>query len=74
MVNGSLLDFCCSFKWSNKKKHFICTLKLRVLSEIGSLSFIEMTSRTPSGDIMVSEIEEASGIITNRKEDHEFSL
>ena len=26
MVNGVLHDFCCSFKFSNKK-HFICTLK-----------------------------------------------
>ena len=27
MVNGDLPDFCCSFKFGNKKKHFICTLK-----------------------------------------------
>ena len=26
MVNGILPDFCCSFKFRNKKKHFICTL------------------------------------------------
>ena len=27
MVNGDLPDFFCSFKFGNKKEHFICTLK-----------------------------------------------
>ena len=35
MVNGDLPDFCCSFKFSNKKKHFICTLS-RLLSSKNS--------------------------------------
>ena len=26
MVKGDFPDLCCSFKFSNKKKHFICTL------------------------------------------------
>ena len=35
--NGDLPDFCCSFKFSNKKKHFICTLSIRFLvPKIGS--------------------------------------
>ena len=31
MVKGDLPNFCCSLKFGNKKKHFICTLKLNSL-------------------------------------------
>ena len=33
-VNGDLPDFCCSFKFGNKKKHFICTLRERQMTKI----------------------------------------
>ena len=34
MVNGVFPDFCCSLKFGNKKKHFICTLNYIMICNI----------------------------------------
>ena len=47
MVNGDVPDFCCSFKFRNKKKYFICTLNKGVYTdkELDSLIGMELRSQ-----------------------------